>query len=53
MGASATDMGVVTTPQLHWMVRAKNKSIEASELNYYDQLLTSFRLVKVLGIIIF
>ncbi|KAL8521544.1 hypothetical protein ACS0TY_011896 [Phlomoides rotata] len=42
MGASATDMGVVTTPQLHWMVRAKNKGIEASELNYYDQLLTSF-----------
>ncbi|XP_051145585.1 phosphoacetylglucosamine mutase [Andrographis paniculata] len=43
MGAKATDMGVVTTPQLHWMVRAKNKGIEASEYNYYEQLLTSFR----------
>ncbi|KAI3453426.1 hypothetical protein Pfo_010089 [Paulownia fortunei] len=43
MGATATDMGVVTTPQLHWMVRAKNKGIEASEYNYFEQLLTSFR----------
>ncbi|KAK4478594.1 hypothetical protein RD792_014082 [Penstemon davidsonii] len=43
MGAIFTDMGVVTTPQLHWMVRAKNKGIEASERNYFDQLLTSFR----------
>ncbi|KAL0446331.1 UNVERIFIED_CONTAM: Phosphoacetylglucosamine mutase [Sesamum latifolium] len=43
MGASAEVMGVVTTPQLHWMVRAKNKGVEASENNYYDQLLTSFR----------
>ncbi|KAK6146419.1 hypothetical protein DH2020_020288 [Rehmannia glutinosa] len=43
IGASATDMGVVTTPQLHWMVRVKNKGIEASEYNYFDQLLTSFR----------
>lgn len=45
MGATATDLGVVTTPQLHWMVRAKNKGIEASVHNYYDQLSTSFRLV--------
>ncbi|KAK4400433.1 Phosphoacetylglucosamine mutase [Sesamum angolense] len=43
MGASARVMGVVTTPQLHWMVRAKNKGVEASENNYFDQLLTSFR----------
>lgn len=43
MGATASDMGIVTTPQLHWMVRAKNKGIEATELNYYDQILTSFR----------
>lgn len=43
MGATATDLGVVTTPQLHWMVRAKNKGIEASVHNYYDQLSTSFR----------
>ncbi|KAL3626576.1 hypothetical protein CASFOL_030125 [Castilleja foliolosa] len=43
VGVNATDIGVVTTPQLHWMVRAKNKGFEASENNYYDQILTSFR----------
>ncbi|KAH6792566.1 phosphoglucosamine mutase-like protein [Perilla frutescens var. hirtella] len=43
MGATASDMGILTTPQLHWMVRAKNKGIEATEVNYYDQILTSFR----------
>ncbi|XP_057811520.1 phosphoacetylglucosamine mutase [Salvia miltiorrhiza] len=43
MGTTASDMGIVTTPQLHWMVRAKNKGIEATELNYYNQMLTSFR----------
>lgn len=48
MGATASDMGIVTTPQLHWMVRAKNKGNEATELNYYDQILTSFRSVIVL-----
>ncbi|KAL6532541.1 hypothetical protein OROGR_014511 [Orobanche gracilis] len=42
VGVTATYIGLVTTPQLHWMVRAKNKGIEASENNYYDQLLTSF-----------
>ncbi|CAI9095486.1 OLC1v1031451C2 [Oldenlandia corymbosa var. corymbosa] len=41
--ATAVDMGVVTTPQLHWMVRAKNKCMEASEPNYYAQLSGSFR----------
>ncbi|KAG8366291.1 hypothetical protein BUALT_Bualt17G0061100 [Buddleja alternifolia] len=43
MGAIATDMGVVTTPQLHWMVRSKNKGTEASEYSYFDQLLVSLR----------
>ncbi|XP_022877066.1 phosphoacetylglucosamine mutase-like [Olea europaea var. sylvestris] len=43
MGVNATDMGVMTTPQLHWMVRSRNKGMEASENNYYDQLSTSFR----------
>ncbi|KAL6522876.1 hypothetical protein OROHE_016723 [Orobanche hederae] len=42
VGVTATYIGLVTTPELHWMVRAKNKGIEASENNYYDQLLTSF-----------
>ncbi|KAL7149956.1 hypothetical protein ABFS83_05G076900 [Erythranthe nasuta] len=41
-GATATDMGILTTPQLHWMVRAKNKGVEASEHHYYDQIVTSF-----------
>ncbi|KAL3497695.1 hypothetical protein ACH5RR_040427 [Cinchona calisaya] len=43
VSAIATDMGVVTTPQLHWMVRARNKGLEASENNYYNQLSSSFR----------
>ncbi|GER31490.1 phosphoglucosamine mutase, partial [Striga asiatica] len=42
IGVPVSDIGVVTTPQLHWMVRAKNKGMEAHEKNYYDQLLTSF-----------
>ncbi|KAL7111275.1 hypothetical protein ACP275_05G078300 [Erythranthe tilingii] len=42
-GATAIDMGILTTPQLHWMVRAKNKGVEASEHHYYDQIVTSFR----------
>ncbi|XP_027172799.1 phosphoacetylglucosamine mutase [Coffea eugenioides] len=41
--ANAKDMGVLTTPQLHWMVRARNKGLEASEHNYFDQLSSSFR----------
>lgn len=47
MGVNATDMGVMTTPQLHWMVHSRNKGMEASENNYYDQLSTSFRLVSI------
>ncbi|CAH9134201.1 unnamed protein product [Cuscuta epithymum] len=43
VGAVAIDVGVVTTPQLHWMVRAKNKGLEASECSYFDQLASSFR----------
>ncbi|XP_024986965.1 phosphoacetylglucosamine mutase [Cynara cardunculus var. scolymus] len=42
-GAVATDMGIVTTPQLHWMVRARNKGLKASELDYFEQLSSSFR----------
>ncbi|KAL8242667.1 hypothetical protein R6Q59_012969 [Mikania micrantha] len=44
-GAIAIDMGVVTTPQLHWMVRTRNKDLQASasELDYFDQVSTSFR----------
>ncbi|XP_016486490.2 phosphoacetylglucosamine mutase [Nicotiana tabacum] len=43
IGAIGTDMGVVTTPQLHWMVRARNRGLEASESCYFHQLSTSFR----------
>lgn len=42
-GAISEDVGVVTTPQLHWMVREKKKGMEASERSYFDQLATSFR----------
>ncbi|CAI0401616.1 unnamed protein product, partial [Linum tenue] len=43
VGASAVDMGIVTTPQLHWMVRAKNKGLKAAELDYFEQLSSSYR----------
>ncbi|GFZ00885.1 phosphoglucosamine mutase-like protein [Actinidia rufa] len=42
-GAVAVDMGILTTPQLHWMVRARNKSMKATELEYFEQLSNSFR----------
>lgn len=41
--ANAKDMGVLTTPQVHWMVRARNMGLEASEHNYFAQLSSSFR----------
>jgi phosphoacetylglucosamine mutase len=37
-------MGILTTPQLHWMVRSKNKGIKVSESDYFTQLIDSFRL---------
>ncbi|XP_034705109.1 phosphoacetylglucosamine mutase-like isoform X1 [Vitis riparia] len=43
VGAIALDMGVLTTPQLHWMVRARNKSMKASEVDYFEQISSSFR----------
>lgn len=46
VGAVATDMGILTTPQLHWMVRARNKGMKASEQDYFEQLSSSFRLVQ-------
>ncbi|KAH9705303.1 phosphoacetylglucosamine mutase [Citrus sinensis] len=36
-------MGILTTPQLHWMVRARNKGLKATESDYFEQLLSSFR----------
>ncbi|XP_052725729.1 phosphoacetylglucosamine mutase isoform X2 [Vigna angularis] len=46
VGAVATDMGVLTTPQLHWMVRARNKGMQASEQDYFEQLSSSFRCLE-------
>ncbi|XP_065003706.1 phosphoacetylglucosamine mutase-like isoform X1 [Musa acuminata AAA Group] len=43
IGAVAIDMGVLTTPQLHWMVRSRNKGMVASESDYLAQLSKSFR----------
>ncbi|GAV90135.1 PGM_PMM_IV domain-containing protein/PGM_PMM_I domain-containing protein/PGM_PMM_II domain-containing protein/PGM_PMM_III domain-containing protein [Cephalotus follicularis] len=43
VGAVALDMGILTTPQLHWMVRARNKGMRATELDYFKQLSDSFR----------
>ncbi|PQQ13041.1 phosphoacetylglucosamine mutase isoform X1 [Prunus yedoensis var. nudiflora] len=43
IGAVALDMGILTTPQLHWMVRARNGGMKASETDYFKQLSSSFR----------
>ncbi|MED6167723.1 hypothetical protein PIB30_005345 [Stylosanthes scabra] len=43
VGAVAVDMGILTTPQLHWMVRARNKGMKASEQDYFEELSSSFR----------
>ena len=42
-GCVAVDLGVLTTPQLHWMVRAKNKGLNATEKDYFESLTTSFK----------
>ncbi|XP_022135971.1 phosphoacetylglucosamine mutase [Momordica charantia] len=42
-GAVAHDMGVLTTPQLHWMVHTQNKGMRASEFDYFYSLSESFR----------
>ncbi|KAJ6822392.1 phosphoacetylglucosamine mutase [Iris pallida] len=42
-GVVAVDMGILTTPQLHWMVRSRNKGMKASEFDYFSQIANSFR----------
>ncbi|KAJ8631936.1 hypothetical protein MRB53_025272 [Persea americana] len=42
IGAVAIDMGILTTSQLHWMVRCRNKGLEALECDYFAQLSSSF-----------
>ncbi|XP_062101260.1 phosphoacetylglucosamine mutase [Humulus lupulus] len=43
IGVVAIDVGILTTPQLHWMVRASNCSTRAAEFDYFEQLSMSFR----------
>ncbi|KAL1195536.1 Phosphoacetylglucosamine mutase [Cardamine amara subsp. amara] len=43
LGSVAIDIGILTTPQLHWMVRAKNKGLKATENDYFENLSVSFR----------
>ncbi|XP_071722352.1 phosphoacetylglucosamine mutase-like [Rutidosis leptorrhynchoides] len=43
IGAVSVDMGIVTTPQLHWMVRARNQGMKATEFDYFQQISDSFR----------
>lgn len=43
IGSVAIDMGILTTPQLHWMVRCRNKGMSATECDYFTQLSSSFR----------
>ncbi|PPR89000.1 hypothetical protein GOBAR_AA31685 [Gossypium barbadense] len=43
LGAIALDLGILTTPQLHWMVRARNKGMKATEPAYFEQISNSFR----------
>ncbi|XAR54850.1 Phosphoacetylglucosamine mutase [Bertholletia excelsa] len=38
VGAIIIDMGVLTTPQLHWMVHARNKGTRATEVFLVDQI---------------
>ncbi|KAJ4882571.1 Phosphoacetylglucosamine mutase [Raphanus sativus] len=43
LGSVAVDLGVLTTPQLHWLVRAKNRGLKAAESDYFENLSTSFK----------
>ena len=42
LGAEASQLGLLTTPQLHWMVQQTNLSLPATEDAYFDVLATSF-----------
>lgn len=41
-GVTAMVAGILTTPQLHWMVRATNRGLEACESDYFIQLSNGF-----------
>lgn len=42
-GVKAQDMGILTTPQLHWMVRAVNSGLPSLESDYFATLSQAFR----------
>lgn len=44
-GVKAQDMGILTTPQLHWMVRAVNSGLPSLESDYFATLSQAFRFV--------
>lgn len=42
-GVNVVVIGILTTPQLHWMVRACNRGLGASERDYFCELSHGFR----------
>ena len=42
-GVAAVDLGVLTTPQLHWMVRSTNRGLPAQESDYYNALTRGYQ----------
>lgn len=42
-GGTALDLGILTTPQLHWMVRSTNRGLPAYESDYYNTLTSGYR----------
>ena len=43
LGGRAEVKGLLTTPQLHWMVRQQNRGLDSTEGNYYATLSKAFR----------
>lgn len=42
-GGTVEDLGLVTTPQLHFAVRRKNRNLPGGEEAYYDVLSRAFK----------
>ena len=45
LGAEASQLGLLTTPQLHWMVQQTNSGLPATEEAYFETLASSFALL--------
>lgn len=45
-GVQAQDMGILTTPQLHWMVRCSNRRVPATESDYFKTLSRAFSILS-------